>query len=116
MIVDREDTGNKNPETEVPGKKMIKNFILIHAVLKAFGQSTLNLHTCQLIKILRQEKEVPITENLRFKNETFEEWAGWKLQYIPPPQAKISSLAGFVNRFISFFSHRNQHAAEVSKN
>jgi hypothetical protein len=43
---------------------MIKNFILNHAVLKAFGQSTLNLHTCQPIKILRQEKEVPITENL----------------------------------------------------
>ena len=62
--MDREDTVNKNPETEVPGEKMIKNFILNHAVLKAFGQSTLNLHTCQPIKILRREKEVPITENL----------------------------------------------------
>jgi hypothetical protein len=68
---------------------MIKNFILNHAVLKAFGQSTPNLHTCQPIKILRREKEGPITENLlmnSFKNETFEEWTGWKLQYILPCQ------------------------------
>jgi hypothetical protein len=52
------------------------------------------------------KKEALISENLlmnSFKNETFEEWASWKLPYIQPPRVKISSRAGFVNLFYFFF-------------
>lgn len=138
MIGGEGDTGDKKPRDRSPGEKNDQKFYFKPRRFKALRQSTLNLHTCQPIKFLRQEKEVPITENLlvsecgspfcprgplrrkeiimnSFKNETFEEWAVWKLQYIPPPRVKISSHAGFVNRFISFFWARNL-SAEASKN